>query len=105
MLSRIERAKRFLPFAALSPLAIAIREKEKEYIPKLELSEDMQLEISNVLQMIKVNTKVSLIYYFEGRYEKLEGNVEKINNTVKYFIVNGKKIFFVDILKINIIYV
>ena len=105
MLSRIDRAKQFLPFAALSPLAIAIEEKEREYIPKLELSEDMKLEISNVLQMMTVGTKINLMYYFGGKYVKVYGEVEKIDSIRKYLIVNNKKIFFTDILKINIIYI
>ena len=41
-MSREERAKQFLPFAALKGYPAALRRKEKIVVPKVEFSEDYQ---------------------------------------------------------------
>ena len=42
---REERAKQFMPFAALRGYEIALKEREKIVVPKMELSEDMREEL------------------------------------------------------------
>ena len=54
MLSRMNRAKQFLPFDAVSGLQKALREKEIEYVNKAELSEEQIEQISSILTMIKM---------------------------------------------------
>ena len=41
-MSREERAKQFMPFAALKGYPEALQKKEKIVVPKVELSEDYQ---------------------------------------------------------------
>ena len=103
MVSRIDRAKLFLPFSALAPLQQALREKEKEQVQKLELSDEMIIDISNVLQKISNKTSIEIEYYYDRRYIKLVGIVEEINYIKKYLVIKDYKIFFDDILKICII--
>ena len=44
-MSRKERAKQFLPFAALKGYPAALRRKEKIVVPKVEFSEDYQEQL------------------------------------------------------------
>lgn len=41
-MSREERAKQFMPFAALKGYPDALRKKEKIIVPKMELSEEYE---------------------------------------------------------------
>lgn len=45
-MSREERAKQFMPFAALKGYPDALRKKEKIVVPKMELSEDYEEELT-----------------------------------------------------------
>ena len=44
-MNREERAKQFMPFAALKGYPEALRKKEKVVVPKKELSEEYQEEL------------------------------------------------------------
>ena len=48
-MSREERAKQFMPFAALKGYEEALREKEKVMVPKVELSEEREAELNQQL--------------------------------------------------------
>ena len=103
MVSRVDRAKQFMPFDALSGLQLALREKEKEYIDKKELSDEMSINISNKLQMLQQNDLVSIVYYKNRQYITIQGRVEKIDNVRKYLEVNDTKIFYTNIYKLDIL--
>lgn len=101
MLSRVDRAKQFLPFDALKGLQNALREKEVEYVDKIELAEEKVDEISLKLQSIKIGDNISIIYYSNSQYRKSIGNVFNINILKRYIIVNNIQINFIDILSID----
>lgn len=61
MLSRMNRAKQFLPFDAVSGLQKALREKEIEYVNKAELSEEQIEQISSILTMIKDGENIKVV--------------------------------------------
>ena len=103
MVKKVDRAKQFLPFAALPPLEKALREKEQEQIPKKELSDDMIQEISNVLQIISKNDIINIQYYFFHQYVQLVGVVKDVNYIKKYLLVNDEKVFFDNIYSIKIL--
>lgn len=101
MLSRVDRAKQFLPFDALKGLQKALREKEVEYVDKIELAEEKIEEISIKLQDIEIGEKIGVIYYTNNQYRKIIGNVFNINILKRYIIVNNIQINFIDILSID----
>ena len=103
MVSKIDRAKQFLPFSALSPLEQALREKEKEYINKFDISNDMIYEISKVVESISKDTCVNIKYYYSGQYLQISGKVNSIDSFKKSLIVDNYRINFDDILEIDIL--
>ena len=103
MITRESRAKQFLPFDALTGLREALMEKEEEYIDRIELSEEECEKISETLSRIEENTYVKLIYYQNRKYHNSEGNVLKINPIRKYLKFEDRKIYFVDILELEIV--
>lgn len=103
MVNRIDRAKQFLPFSALSPLEQALREKEREYIEKIDLSNDMKYEISKILEKVSKGTCVNITYYYDRQYLQISGRVNSIDIFKKNLLVDNYKIKFEDILEINIL--
>ena len=49
-MERAERAKQFMPFAALKGYPAALRQREKIIVPKVEFSEDYQQELDRKLR-------------------------------------------------------
>ena len=98
MLSREERARQFLPFNALKGFNDALKEKEIEYVEKVELSEDCLNEISEILNLLEVGIKVKIKYYHHKQYIEIKGNSIK-----KKILVDNVLINFADILKIVIL--
>ena len=60
-MSREERAKQFMPFAALKGYPDALRKKEKIVVPKMELSEDYEEELDRRLRRVRKNDSVAAV--------------------------------------------
>lgn len=99
----LERAKQFMPFAALKGYDKKIKEKEKIVIRKKELSDDENNSLDEIIPNINKSDMVRIIHYFDGEYVKTEGLVTKINIDMRFLIVVKMKIEFNDINKIEII--
>ena len=78
-MTRIERAKQFLPFDALKGYKEAIMAKRKVVIAKKELSEDDAENLSYKFNQIKVGTIIKVIYFSNEEYVVCEGMVSKID--------------------------
>ena len=57
-MNREERAKQFMPFAALKGYPEALRKKEKVVVPKKELSEEYQEELERKLRQVYKNGNI-----------------------------------------------
>lgn len=99
-MSKQDRAKQFLPFNSLRGYYELIAEKEKEVIPKRDLSENDIEELSNKLKMIEKNMMIKLKYYDIDRYVDVEGIVTKIDYENNYLVIVKTKISFSDISNI-----
>ena len=62
-MSREERAKQFMPFAALKGYPDALRKKEKVIVPKMELSEEYEEELDRRLRQVRKNDIVTAVYF------------------------------------------
>lgn len=100
-MSRAERAKQFMPFAALKGYPEALRRKEKIVVPKKELSEEYQEELDRALHQIKKNDIVSAVYFCQGEYIKITGMVSRIDETARMLKIVNTKIPFEELYKIN----
>ena len=101
-MSRLQRAKQFMPFAALKGfealLAAVARPKES----RVELSEDQLEELNTVLQSIRCGDWVRVVYYDKHRYTELIGPVEVLNRRLQIVSVQGVEISFRDIKELNL---
>ena len=101
-MSRLQRAKQFMPFAALKGfealLAAVARPKE----PRVELSEDQLEELNTVLQSIRCGDWVRVVYYDKHRYTELIGPVEVLNRRLQIVSIQGVEISFRNIKELNL---
>ena len=101
-MDRQQRAKQFMPFAALKGYEEALRAKEHIVVPRMELSEDRKEELDYTLSGIREMDLVSVVYFCKGEYLQLTGVVSRIDMEGKYLKVVDTKIFFADISRLEI---
>lgn len=99
-MSREERAKQFMPFAALKGYPEALQKKEKIVVPKVELSEDYQEELNRILLQVKVNDMITVTYFLKDEYLKITGMVSKIDKSARFLQIVHTKIPLDDIYQI-----
>lgn len=100
-MSREDRAKQFMPFAALKGYPDALRKKEKIVVPKIELSEDYAEELDRKLNLIRPGDIVTVVYFFKDEYLKLTGIVAKLNRDGRFIQIVGTRIPLADVYDIT----
>lgn len=100
-MSREERAKQFMPFAALKGYEEALKEKEKIVVSKIELSDEMKEELSRKLQKIQKNDIVMVVYFCKDEYLKVTGMVSRMDKDARILKVVNTKIPFEDIYELE----
>lgn len=100
-MSREERAKQFMPFAALKEYPLALRKMEKIVVPKTELSEEYKEELDRKLRQVKKNDIITVIYYDKNEYLKKTGMVSRVDETARVLKVVNTRIAFEDIYDIS----
>ncbi len=100
-MSREERAKQFLPFAALKGYPAALRRKEKIVVPKVEFSEDYQERLDGKLRQVRVQDVVTAVYFREGEYLEVTGMVSRIDRTARVLKIVNTKIPFDDLYDVS----
>lgn len=102
-MSRLQRAKQFMPFAALKGfetlLAAVARPKES----RVELSEDQIDELNKTLQAIRCGDWVRVVYYDNHKYVEIIGPVDMISESQQILSI-GKNISFSDIKTIEVFF-
>lgn len=93
-MSREDRAKQFMPFAALKGYPEALRKKEKIVVPRIELSEEYKEELDWKLKQIRKNDIVTVVYYYKSEYLKMTGMVSRIDETARILKIVNTKIPF-----------
>lgn len=100
-MSRQERAKQFMPFAALKGYEKALREKERIVVPKKELSEDSGEEIDRRLHQIRKRDVITVVCFQEGDYVKISGMVSAIDRQARFLKIVNTRVDFDDIYNIE----
>ena len=100
-MSREERAKQFMPFAALKGYPEALRKKEKIIVPRVQLTEDYAEELDRRLKQICVRDIVTVVWFSKGEYLKLTGMVAKIDTDSRFIQIVGTKVPLEDIYDIT----
>lgn len=103
-MSPAQRAKQFMPFAALKGFEDALynTEREKSRIPKPEISEDDANAINSTLLTLSRYDSISITIYEDGYILHLTGAVNWIDYTFKYLLLDFKQIHFKNILFVQI---
>ena len=99
---REERAKQFMPFAALKGYPDALRKKEKIVVPRVELSEEMARVLNEKMNRIQKKDIVVVTYFYRGEYLKMEGIVSRMDVNARILKVVNTSIPFDDILDVEI---
>ena len=100
-MSREDRAKQFMPFAALKGYPEALQKKEKVVVPKVELTEEYAQMLDQKLKQVSKNDIITVIYFCNGEYLKKTGMVSRIDETARVLKVVNTKILFDDIYDIS----
>lgn len=100
-MDREERAKQFMPFAALKGYPEALRRKEKIVVEKKELSEEYKEELDKRLRQVKKNDMITVVYYQNQEYIQLSGRVSRIDETAGILKIVNTKISFEDLLDVR----
>ena len=102
-MNREDRAKQFMPFAALKGYEEALRQKEKIIIPRSELSEEKLSELDDIFKELSLGKIISCIHYDsrEGLYLKTTGMISKIDTSSRILKIVNTKINFDDIYEIS----
>lgn len=100
-MAREERAKQFMPFAALKGYPEALRRKEKIVVPKVEVSEEYAELLNCKLRQVHKLDLVTVVYFCKGEYVKQTGVVSRIDETARILKVVNTKIPLDDILDIT----
>lgn len=101
-MSRLQRAKQFMPFAALKGFEALLAAVAKPKEAQIELSEDQLEELNTVLQSIRCGDWVRVVYYDKHKYTELIGPVEVLNRRLQIVSVQGVEISFRDIKGLNL---
>lgn len=96
-----QRAKQFMPFAALRGLPEALAMKEKITVPKVELSEEMAAELDRKMHRLEKGKIATVIYFSKDEYLKKTGMVARIDTDARILQVVNVKIPFDDILDVE----
>lgn len=96
-----ERAKQFMPFAALRGLPDALAAKEKVLVPKIELSPEIAEELDRRMHLIAKGKMATVVYFSNGEYIKITGLVARIDETGRILQIVNTKIPFDDILQVE----
>ena len=82
-----ERAKQFMPFAALRGLPDALAKKEKILVPKIVLSPEMEEELDQRMHLLSKGNMATVVYFQ--------------NETSRLLQIVNTKIRFEDILQVE----
>lgn len=97
-----QRAKQFMPFAALRGLPEALAVKEKVIVSKVELSEEMSEELDRKMHLLEKGKVATVIYFSNDEYIKKSGMVARMDVTARVLQIVNTKISFDDIFDIQV---
>jgi len=95
------RAKQFVPFAAVKGFEEALRAKERITVEKIELSEERKAELDYKLHQIQKRDIITVVYFDKDEYVKVEGMVSRMDIDARILKVVNTKIPFDDIYEIE----
>ena len=99
----VDRAKLFLPFDALKELQEHLRRVEKIKEDKLVLSSDINDDLNNKFNNLKVGDNILIKYYYNLEYIESSGILKKIDYNNRNIYLMNSVINIDDIVDIKIL--
>ena len=99
--NKTDRARQFMPFAALRGFEDLIEKQGRDIEPKKTLSEEQEAALSAKLSALKKGMVVKVVYYNKDGYDIMEGMVSSVNLTYGYLDVIKERIRFSEIYEIT----
>ncbi len=96
-----DRARQFMPFAALKGYHELAQEQETVRIPKPELSEERFAELSEAMRRLNPGDDVRVSFYEGGQRVALRGPLAAIDEVTHSAIIGKKRIPLGSILDIR----
>lgn len=96
-----DRARQFMPFAALKGYHELAQEQETVHIPKPELSEERFAELSEAMRRLNPGDDVRISFYEGGQRIALRGPLAAIDEVAHSVIIEKKRIPLGSILDIR----
>lgn len=100
-MTNAERAKQFLPFAAVRGLPEALAKREIIPVPRKTPSEDWAEEIDRSLRSLHPGQKVRVVYYTGQSYDEKTGLLAKLDPRRRMLTVVDTPIAFDDLWSIE----
>ncbi len=101
-MSRLQRAKQFMPFAALKGFETLLSAVARPKEARVELSEDQLEELNRTIQSLVEGDFVRVLYYTGHCYTELVGSIEVIGKPIHSLTIEGVPIAFKDIKELNL---
>lgn len=98
-----ERAKQFLPFAAVKGLTEALARKEKVPVSKVDMTEELAANLNEKISHIQKGSIVTVTYFCDDEYIHMTGRVAHSDDTFHRLQIDDTMIEFDDILDIDLI--
>ena len=102
-MTRLERARQFMPFAALHGFEEIIREKETAPTVKRELTAEDAKTLNDIVLKLKKGDLVQAEYYTADKYVKTEGVITAIDCVFKKMRIVKTEIPFENLRAIRLI--
>lgn len=100
-MTRLERARQFMPFAALHGYDNVIHNKERIIEPRRELDDERIAFLNETVFALKKGDLAEAEYYSGTGYVKIIGAVSAIDITMRYVRIIKTEISFNDIYSIR----
>ncbi|MDH8679363.1 YolD-like family protein [Fusibacter bizertensis] len=97
-----ERAKQFLPFAAVKGLSEALAKKEKIPVQRTEISEAQANTLNHNLCRIQKGLNVTVTYFCTDTYIKMSGTVTQLDTIFRTLQIEDTIIKIDDILELEL---
>ncbi len=97
------RACLFMPFDALKGFKEALEEVERRHDERVFLSDDIFEALNQKVIHLKRGKKVKIKYYDQERYLEIIGIVDKVDEVNHWIYLRHTRIFFDDIVMMEII--
>lgn len=99
--ARADRAKQFMPFAALRGYYDLVADAARYREDKRDLLSDRQDQLDAVLGSLKQGDYITVCHYHEDIYQTTTGTLDAINELDKTLVVNGISIRADDVYSIE----